>query len=166
MEHKMPAPPPYSDLALEMLGSADAKVAGQPTEYLIYNGWMIVTEDDAMEVTERLLLHIHALADLLNEAEIGPVALFVRAKYTSLQKDWRTPKERYADYLATDEWKARAAAAKERAGNRCQVCNGEDEMLDTHHRTYERLGNEDEMDLFVLCRTCHSLFHDNGRLAR
>ncbi len=76
------------------------------------------------------------------------------------------PEFSYPEYLASDEWKAKAAAAKKAAGMRCQVCNAADTILDTHHRTYERIGNERPEDLIVLCRDCHALFHENGRLAR
>ena len=65
----------------------------------------------------------------------------------------------YPDYLQTTHWQAQRAAALERAGHRCQVCNGA-EHLDTHHRTYERLGRELPSDLTVLCRACHARFHD------
>ena len=72
----------------------------------------------------------------------------------------------YAEYLQTPEWRARAEAAKERAGWRCQVCNGP-HRLDAHHRTYERRGHEDDADLIVLCggdMGCHALFHGRGRI--
>jgi hypothetical protein len=65
----------------------------------------------------------------------------------------------YAEYLKTDEWKAQRRSALVFARNRCQVCNGR-KRLEVHHRTYERLGNEDPSDLTVLCSTCHKLFHD------
>ena len=51
-------------------------------------------------------------------------------------------------------------------GVRCQVCNTDKSILDTHHRTYERLGRELDGDLIVLCRDCHRIFHENGKLAR
>ncbi len=73
------------------------------------------------------------------------------------------PKTDYEVYLASPEWKAKSIAAKERAGNRCQLCNSRG-PLDTHHRTYERLGNELSEDLIALCRKCHSKFH--GKPAR
>jgi hypothetical protein len=63
----------------------------------------------------------------------------------------------YYAYIKSSAWKARADAAKARAGHRCQVCN-EGGQLDAHHRTYERLGCELETDITVLCRECHRLF--------
>jgi hypothetical protein len=70
----------------------------------------------------------------------------------------------YYEYIASPEWKAKAEAAKKRAGYRCQVCNhGRDEgaILDAHHRTYKRLGHEKPEDITVLCRDCHELYEAN-----
>lgn len=72
----------------------------------------------------------------------------------------------YKEYLDTPEWKSRSERMKRIAGNRCQVCNSPDN-LNTHHRTYDRRGNEkmgEGGDLFVLCEECHELFSKNGRL--
>jgi 5-methylcytosine-specific restriction endonuclease McrA len=76
---------------------------------------------------------------------------------------------RFVDYwavLASDGWAVRAKAAKRRAGFKCQVCNGVEGGLQAHHRTYERLGREDDADLTVLCAVCHELFSKHGRLAQ
>lgn len=69
----------------------------------------------------------------------------------------------YYEYIASSEWKQKANAAKERAGYRCQVCNRhkKEVVLDAHHRTYERLGNERPEDITVLCRDCHELYETN-----
>lgn len=69
----------------------------------------------------------------------------------------------YSEYLKTEGWKTRRAAAIKRAGNHCQVCKSPD-RLEVHHNTYERLGHELAADLIVLCRNCHQTFHDNGEL--
>jgi len=63
----------------------------------------------------------------------------------------------YAEYIHSDAWKAKADAAKKRAGRRCQVCNGTD-RLEAHHRTYEHMGDEMPEDITVLCHNCHSLY--------
>jgi 5-methylcytosine-specific restriction endonuclease McrA len=65
----------------------------------------------------------------------------------------------YREYLRSDWWRAQVIYARERAGNRCQLCN-DGQALSVHHRTYERLGYEAEQDLIVLCRACHAKFHD------
>lgn len=64
----------------------------------------------------------------------------------------------YKQYLRTIHWRTTSEAAKSRAGRRCQMCNSPDN-LETHHRTYERRGCEDDLDLTVLCDRCHEKFH-------
>ena len=68
----------------------------------------------------------------------------------------------YREYLQTPEWKARRASHLRSAGYRCQVCNAADTVLDLHHRTYERRGDERRSDLVVLCRDCHHKHHFGG----
>lgn len=63
----------------------------------------------------------------------------------------------YTEYLKSPEWRKRADAALYRADYRCQICNSR-YSLQVHHRTYEDLGNEDPIDLTVLCNKCHRLF--------
>lgn len=71
----------------------------------------------------------------------------------------------YEEYIQSPEWKERSRLAKERAGYRCQLCNkkGNDSTLHTHHRTYERLCHEEEMDLIVLCDKHHAMFHGKDK---
>lgn len=71
----------------------------------------------------------------------------------------------YRDYLLSPEWNATRVATLRRCKGACMVCNAH-VRLDVHHRTYERLGQERAADLIALCRTCHGLFHANGKLAR
>jgi 5-methylcytosine-specific restriction endonuclease McrA len=73
-------------------------------------------------------------------------------------KDW------YLEYLQSPEWRARAEAAKARFGYRCGLCNVNG-PLETHHRTYERVGNELPEDLVPLCADCHGAYH-RWRLGR
>ena len=64
----------------------------------------------------------------------------------------------YQEYLKSDHWKKLTEETKRLAGYRCQVCNADGE-LHTHHRTYERKGDEFQGDLVALCKDCHTLFH-------
>lgn len=68
------------------------------------------------------------------------------------------PGMRYQEYLQTDAWRRKSDFMKARFGNRCQLCNRRGN-LNTHHRTYERVGEERMEDLTVLCRDCHERFH-------
>jgi 5-methylcytosine-specific restriction endonuclease McrA len=63
----------------------------------------------------------------------------------------------YQAYIQSSEWKERSRL--ERIKNpACSLCNKKG-ILVVHHRTYERLGNEANGDLIVLCKECHELFH-------
>ncbi|MBX3011525.1 MAG: hypothetical protein KF832_08450 [Caldilineaceae bacterium] len=72
----------------------------------------------------------------------------------------------YNDYIQSQAWQQRVAAAKERANQRCQICNRAAPRvnLTVHHRTYERLGNELPADLTVLCGGCYDLYTKNRRI--
>lgn len=71
----------------------------------------------------------------------------------------------YKEYLQTPHWKRKREEKVRAAGRRCQLCNRDSVSLNVHHRTYERLGEELDEDLTVLCRDCHSTFHEHRRLA-
>jgi hypothetical protein len=70
---------------------------------------------------------------------------------------------RYETYLQSSQWKARRKYILTAGRHRCQVCSSKD-ALHVHHRSYKRLGDERIDDLVVLCKTCHDLFHQNGRM--
>jgi len=66
----------------------------------------------------------------------------------------------YNEYISSEEWKLRAKIVRELHGHRCQLCNSNGKTLHVHHRTYDRLGHEALDDLTVLCKDCHSKFHE------
>ena len=72
----------------------------------------------------------------------------------------------YKEYLQSPHWKRRREDKLRAAGRRCQVCNRDSGTLDIHHKTYQRLGQELDGDLIVLCRACHSVLHEHRRLGR
>jgi hypothetical protein len=71
----------------------------------------------------------------------------------------------YQEYLKTDHWQKERKGALKRAAYACQVCKRANVQLEVHHNTYERLGEELESDLLVLCEQCHGLFSERGKLA-
>ena len=64
-------------------------------------------------------------------------------------------------YLKSAHWRRVREIALGDFEYRCAICYSPKD-LDVHHRTYERLGNERVSDLTVLCRSCHSLFHERS----
>lgn len=70
----------------------------------------------------------------------------------------------YREYLASKEWAEKRSQIIQRDGCRCRLCNSP-AALTVHHRTYERLGHEEEDDLTTLCRKCHAWFHAREKAA-
>lgn len=72
----------------------------------------------------------------------------------------RTAKSRdfYLAYLNSPSWRATRARALQLAGYRCQRC-GAKRDLQVHHKNYDRLGREWDVDLEVLCADCHEGEH-------
>ena len=64
----------------------------------------------------------------------------------------------YADYLASEEWKAKSKAVRDRDNHRCLACNGS-KRLEVHHLTYDNIGDEPLSDLVTWCHSCHSKHH-------
>ena len=69
---------------------------------------------------------------------------------------------KYEEYLQSPEWQNKREWALKWAGDACQVCNSI-YNLHVHHRTYDNLGAELPGDLTVLCKNCHTLFHQNDK---
>ncbi len=67
----------------------------------------------------------------------------------------------YREYLQTTYWAQVKAVMRELACNRCERCSahGSQAKLNVHHRTYRRLGEEEESDLLFVCDDCHGYRH-------
>jgi hypothetical protein len=72
----------------------------------------------------------------------------------------------YNEYLRTEHWMHRREQKLRQAEYRCEMCHSSSVQLDVHHLTYDRLGEELDKDLRVLCRGCHVTFHKYRRLGR
>ena len=70
----------------------------------------------------------------------------------------------YPAYLRTQHWRNIRQVALIRSGYKCAVC-GCRFNLECHHNTYKTLGHERQCDVVILCRPCHTLFHQHRGLA-
>ena len=71
------------------------------------------------------------------------------------KKTWKSME----DYWKSKEWKSLRNRVKKRSGNICEYCKTYS-MYAVHHKTYERLYNEELSDLVGLCRDCHEKMHE------
>jgi len=67
----------------------------------------------------------------------------------------------YQDYLKTNHWKHFVEECKKFFNNKCQIC-GNKEKLQVHHNNYKNRGRETFNDVVLLCKDCHSKFHNGG----
>lgn len=65
----------------------------------------------------------------------------------------------YQDYLQSDYWKKKRDWILEAKGNCCEVC-GSHNNLEVHHKDYSSVGNENQHDVQVLCKTHHQEAHN------
>ena len=63
-------------------------------------------------------------------------------------------KSAYHQYLASREWAVKKEAVKVRSQGFCELCHHR-KLENTHHITYEHIGNEPLEDLIGVCEPCH-----------
>lgn len=61
--------------------------------------------------------------------------------------------------MSSKEWFSKRKKKLDGVKHKCQLCNSA-EKLQVHHKTYERIYNELQSDLIVLCEKCHQRFHN------
>jgi hypothetical protein len=65
---------------------------------------------------------------------------------------WR---DKYETVINSFRWRGLKMRLLSQRGKRCQRCNQPRWPLELHHKTYERLGEERDDDLELLCSQCH-----------
>lgn len=64
----------------------------------------------------------------------------------------------YAAYLRSPHWRRLRKRYQAERPWACDICE-DDERLELHHKTYDRVGDGQLDDLIPLCQRCHSLLH-------
>lgn len=65
---------------------------------------------------------------------------------------------KYDEYINSSAWTERKEGFFLTHSEECSAC-GNTNAVDLHHKTYTRLGLEDDNDLVALCKTCHAQYH-------
>jgi len=61
----------------------------------------------------------------------------------------------YMVYIKSAKWAAKRELYFKTNGKYCRACAKIDGVIQLHHMTYDRLGNERLSDLVALCPSCH-----------
>jgi hypothetical protein len=81
--------------------------------------------------------------------------------YSSVRDTKKHYKQRYYEYLRSDEWKKKRLERLKIDNFTCQSCGNKSGRLDVHHTTYDTLYNESIYDIITLCNQCHFKLHEN-----
>lgn len=65
----------------------------------------------------------------------------------------------YSEYLKTERWAFVKRISLKMCDNKCIAC-GSGKELNCHHIIYRPRGMETKHDVCILCRDCHSIFHE------
>ncbi len=65
----------------------------------------------------------------------------------------------YQQYLQSPHWKRTRKRALKAGRYKCANCGTSQTILETHHRSYQRMGHERLTDLIIYCGPCHTLEH-------
>jgi hypothetical protein len=103
---------------------------------------------------------------LYNECTNPESKIFVKIKISSVKKQKNVHsarKERYTNYINSNEWKSfRLSIIKER-GYKCEKCGANNRIIHAHHLTYERFMKELPEDIQLLCVPCHKEIHEKPK---
>jgi hypothetical protein len=71
-------------------------------------------------------------------------------------------KSKYLAYINSKEWKELKLDLLIKRGCRCEKCgiDKQPNLIQVHHLTYDRLYNELETDLLLVCGKCHKEIHN------
>lgn len=78
-----------------------------------------------------------------------------------MKEDKEKWKQKYLNYIKSDEWYNLKIDLLEVRGCKCEKCGKKKHptSLHIHHLTYERLYDELPADLMILCALCHAKEH-------
>ena len=92
------------------------------------------------------------------KATIGDTDVFLQQLNLQCKQEWISKnKERYHEYLKTDEWKNKREKRLCIDRHICTICG--DDAVNVHHLTYKNIFDENMEDITSLCLPCHKAQH-------
>ena len=73
--------------------------------------------------------------------------------------------KQYSEYLKSVEWAQIKIDLYTLRGKKCELCESTKNIA-IHHRTYDRIFNEEPADLIILCGKCHFKIHKKELLKK
>jgi 5-methylcytosine-specific restriction endonuclease McrA len=96
-----------------------------------------------------------------DEKEQSEIAAIRMESDTIRRTKFEDGREKYREYLETQEWREKRALVLARDGHMCKGC-GTERATDVHHQTYAHIYNEFLFELISLCRKCHDRVHSDS----
>lgn len=83
-----------------------------------------------------------------------------KGQYSYIINEFSTTSINHKKYIKSEDWNIKRKAKLKEAEYKCQLCSANETELHVHHNNYNNLGHEEMSDLIVLCKECHSRFHN------
>jgi hypothetical protein len=85
----------------------------------------------------------------------------MEVKVNKEAEKWKKKRAKYHTYLKTPKWKAKRVEIFNERGCRCERCMIDVRKIEyhVHHKTYDNIFNEKNLDLELLCKKCHEKEH-------
>ena len=75
----------------------------------------------------------------------------------------KSQKEKYDEYINSEEWKRKREEVFDLKGRECSICGTSYGIIQVHHLNYDYFGHEEENDyedIIPLCKDCHDTLHN------
>lgn len=137
------------------------------------NNFLVSKGKDIQNLSLRDKAEMYCEIKGINPINLKPsVTHFLKKEYEEVVCDknsiqYKVSKE-YNKYISSYSWRLIRKKVLEDRNHTCEKCGlmPEAKLLHVHHKTYERLFNEELSDLELLCKNCHYKTHNNKKIKK
>lgn len=112
-----------------------------------------------METSKKYDMNVESALDKLRRQYMGNPETPISKDILYDLYDEKDKKALYTDHINSESWRRFRANIFRKRGFKCELCSSK-KNLHLHHLTYENFGNEDELDVMILCKSCHEKAHN------